>query len=265
MRPDAAPPQGPAQGLAQGQALGPAGHPATEAAFRAALNVDDVPPGLTAPDPAEVPRRFAVYRNNVAVGRARALAARFPAVERLVGPAFMAAAARAFAAAHPPQGPVLHDWGGAFPGWLAGFAPVAHLPWLGDVARIEDLRARAVHAADAPCADPAGLAVADPGAVRLRLAPSVAAYASDHPAVAIWAAQQPGAPSGSPGAGPSFALIGRGRDFAVLTLPLTAADHAFLSALMSGARLGPASEQGDPAPVLTALLTHGLIAAIDPE
>lgn len=242
----------------------PEPHAETQAQLHAALWAPDTPQGLIAPDPAEVPRRFAVYRNNVQSGLARALAARFPAVERLVGPAFMAGAARVFAAAHPPRTPVLHDWGAEFPGWLAAFPPVGHLPWLADVARIDWLRGRAAHAADAAPADPAGLAVPDPGALRLRLAPSVQPFASAHPAVPIWAAQQPGAPQAPIPAGPSWALIARRPDFAVLVEPLAQAEHATLAALLAGAPLGAAA-RGDPTRLLTLLLTHGLIAAITPE
>lgn len=77
------------------------GQAALQAAFRAGIWSAEVPAGLTAPDPAEVAARFAVYRNNVAVGLRRAQAARYPAVERLVGAEFFAAAARLFAVRHP--------------------------------------------------------------------------------------------------------------------------------------------------------------------
>jgi len=239
------------------------GPAAIQAGFAAGLWSGALPAGLTAPDPAELPRRFAVYRNNVASGLNRALAARFPAVARLVGPAFMAAAGRVFAAAHPPRSAVLHDWGGEFPDWLAGFPPVAHLPWLPCVARLEWLRSRAAHAADAPPADPAALAAGDPGRLRLRLHPSVAAFASAHPAVAIRAAQEPGTAPGPIPPGPSRALIGRRPDFAIVTEPLTGPGHATLAALLRGAPLAAAASGTDPTRLLTLLLCHGLIAAID--
>lgn len=241
----------------------PEAHAELQGAFRAGLWSEAVPAGLTAPDPAEVPARFAVYRNNVAVGLRRALSARYPAVKRLVGCDFFAAAARVFAAAHPPASPILHAWGGALPDWLAAFPPVAHLPWLPDVARLEWLRALALHAADAAPADPGPLAGPQPERLRLRLAPSVAAFASPHPAVPIWAAQQPGAAPGPIPAGPSFALVARRPDHALVTLALTRADHAVLRALLARTPLG--ALPGDPTAVLTHLLTHGLIAAIETE
>ena len=114
----------------------PETHAATEAAFHAALWQVAPPPGLAAPDPSEIARRFAVYRNNVQHGLTRALAARFPVVEQLVGAEFFAAMARVFIAGAPPSHPVLLHWGEAFPAFLESFPPVGHLPWLADVARL---------------------------------------------------------------------------------------------------------------------------------
>lgn len=131
---------------------------ATQAAFHAALWSSAPPPGLTAPDPAEVPRRLAVYRNNVRHGLIEALRRCFPAVERLVGPEFFAAMAGVFAAALPPRSPVLHDCGDMLSSFVGRFPPAAGLAWLPDVARLERLHAEVVHAADAepPAPRPAG-------------------------------------------------------------------------------------------------------------
>jgi len=237
------------------------GHAAIEAAFHAALWQADPPGGLTAPAPEEVPRRFAVYRNNVRHSLSRALAARFPVVEALVGPAFFTAMAGVFIAEAPPTSPVLQDWGAAFPGFLDRFPPVAHLPWLGCVARLEWARGRAVHAADAAPVPAERLAGPDPEALRLRLHPSVALCRSAHPAVSIWQAHQPGAARGPLPPGPEHALIGRQPDFAVVVLPVDAGTHAVLGALAAGAPLGRAALQSDPTAALTLLLRHGLITA----
>ncbi len=236
-------------------------HASTQAAFHAALWRPEPPAGLTAPAPDEVPRRFAVYRNNVRHSLSRALAARFPVVEALVGSEFFIAMAGVFIAAAPPRNPVLQEWGGAFPRFLDGFAPVAHLPWLGDVARLEWARGVAVHAADAAPA-PADLLVApDPEALQLRLHPSVALYRSAHPAVSIWQAHQPGAVRGPLPPGPEHALIGRQPDFTVVVLPVDPGSHAILAVLAAGEPLGRAAADADPTAALTLLLRHGLIAA----
>ena len=108
-----------------------------QSAFRAALFGAPLPRGVTARAPSEATRRFDVYRNNVAYRLTRALAERFSVIERLVAAPFFAAMAGAFIAAHPPQRSVIAEYGTAFPGFLAGFPPVAHLGHLPDVARIE--------------------------------------------------------------------------------------------------------------------------------
>ena len=236
-------------------------HAATQAAFHAALWRPDPPEGLTAPAPEEVARRFAVYRNNVQHSLTRALAARFPVVEALVGRDFFTAMARVFMAEAPPRSPVLQDWGGALPRFLDGFPPVAHLPWLGDVARLEWARGVAVHAADATPVPTEALAAPDPAPLRLRLHPSVTLYRSAHPAVTIWQAHRPGATRGPLPPGPEHALIGRQPDFAVVVVPVDAGSHAVLTALAAGETLGHAATQADPTPALTLLLRHGLITA----
>jgi hypothetical protein len=237
-------------------------HAEMEAAFHAALWQADPPPGLAAPEGEEA-RRFSVYRNNVQHGLTRALAARFPVVEQLVGHVFFTAMARVFIAGAPPAHPVLLSWGEALPGFLDGFPPVAHLPWLSDVARLELARGRAYHAADAAPVDPAALAAAEPERIRLRLHPSVEFFASPHPAVRIWAAHQPGAAAFAPAAGPDHALVARRPDFAVVVEPLDAGTHDVLSALAAGLPLGQAAEDIDPTAALTLLLRHGLITAIE--
>jgi hypothetical protein len=237
-------------------------HAATQAAFHAALWQADPPAGLTAPRPDEVARRFAVYRNNVRHGLTRALAARFPVVEALVGTDFFAAMARVFIAGAPPSDPVLLGWGAELPAFLDRFPPVAHLPWLGDVARLEMARGRAYHAADATPASPEALGLPDPSPLRLVLHPSVTLFASRYPAVAIWQAHQPGADRRPLPPGPEHALIGRAPDLTVAVQPVDAATHAVLRALAGGATLGQAAGIADPAPALTLLLRHGLITDI---
>jgi hypothetical protein len=233
-------------------------HAALQGAFHAALWTQGPPEGLAAPAE-EVARRFAVYRNNVRHGLTRALAARFPVIEMLVGAEFFTAMAGVFIAGSPPRDPVLLGWGAEFPGFLDGFPPVAHLPFLGDVARLELARGRAYHAADAAPAPPEALAVAEVEALRLVLHPSVELYASAHPALSIWQAHQPGAVRGPLPPGPEFALVGRAPDFAVIVAPLDAGTHAVLAALAGGAPLGHAALHADPTPALALLLRHGLI------
>ncbi len=60
-------------------------------------------------------RRFAVYRNNVAVGLIAALEARYPVSRRIAGEELFRAMARAFAHANRPRSPVMIAYGGKFP------------------------------------------------------------------------------------------------------------------------------------------------------
>jgi hypothetical protein len=240
----------------------PDSHAAQQDAFQAALWRQDAPAGLTAPAMQEVAQRFAVYRNNVLHSLTRALAARFVVVEQLVSPAFFTAMARVHIAQEPPQSPVLLGWGATFGDFLDGFAPVAHLPFLGDVARLEFIRGRAYHAADTTVADPAALQGGDPAALRLTLHPSVTLFRSSHPAVQIWQSHQPDSPRRPLAAGPDHALISRTPDFRVIVVPLDQDTHAVLRAIAAGETLGAAASHADPTAALTLLLQHGLIADI---
>lgn len=239
----------------------PEGHSAIERAFHAALWTADLPAGLTAPEPSEVAQRFKVYRNNVQHSLTRALGARFPVIEHLVGPAFFAVLARAFIAVAPPRDPVLLYWGADFAAFLRHFPPVAHLPYLPDVARLEYARGQASHAADADPVAPEALSAAQPEALRLTLHPSVTLFTSPLPAAQIWRAHQPNAQRARLTSGPDHALIGRKPDFSVIVEPLDAGTHTVLTALHHGEPLGAAAGYADPTPALTLLLRHGLIIA----
>lgn len=233
----------------------------TQAGIYAAL-WSPLTPDAIGPEPGRA-RRFAVYRNNVQHGLSAALAQRFGVIEQLVGAEFFAAMARVFAARHPPRSPVLIDWGDDFAVFLAQFPPVAHLPWLPEVARLEWARGRAFHAADRRAADPAPLSGADPGALILRLAPSLILFSSPRPAVSIWRAHQSDAPRASLPQGPEYAAILRSQGFEVQVQPLDARQYAALNALAQGVPLASATADTDPTPVLALLLGHGLITAFE--
>ncbi len=117
-----------------------------------------VPPGLIGPDGKPSARRFNVYRNNVVAGLTRVLREGFPATARLVGDEFFAATAREYAMGEPPDTPMLFDYGKGFPDFLERFAPVAHLPYLPDVARIERAWVEAYHAPEACALHPSAFA-----------------------------------------------------------------------------------------------------------
>lgn len=134
-------------------------------------------------------RRFNVYRNNVFHSLTSLLSGYFPVVSRLVGPEFFASLARAYIEACPPQSPILSRYGDGLPSFIEGYPPAADAIYLADVARLELIRLKAFHAADAAAIDMSDLA--DLPAVRIRnlafeLAPATALFASRWPAVSIW-------------------------------------------------------------------------------
>lgn len=242
-------------------------HPEFVAQFDAALRGGPLPAGLIARDRAEVERRFAVYRNNVAVSLAEALATRFPVIRRLVGEAFFALMARVYAEADRPKSPVLAEWGEGFAAFLDGFPPLAAYPYLGDVARIEYARGRAFHAADARPVDPSILAAADPDRVRLTLHPSVTLLALAHPAVSIWARNQPGGETLPLARAAQTALILRDATFQVPVRSIGPGDAILLRSLLSDVPLSVAAaaartvEAGhDPQPLLVSLMRAGAIS-----
>eukprot|EP01036_Dinobryon_divergens_P055409 gene55409-73990_t len=95
-----------------------------------AARAADILTRAEAPD--EAAQRFAVYRNNVAHSLTRALARRFPVVERLVGLEFFTAMARLYIEADLPASPQLFLWGEGFARFLQGFPPVRSLAYLPD-------------------------------------------------------------------------------------------------------------------------------------
>lgn len=228
------------------------------AAFAAGLRSGTLPPGLAAAD-AALARRFAVHRNNVAASLSRALAQRFPVVERLLGPDTFAVLARIFAERHRPQTPVLHEWGEALPEVLATHPDLAAWPYLADVARLELARGRAFHAADRPLLDGAALAAADPAALRLNLHPSVWMLRSRWPVVAIWRANRPGGTPAGVAFVPETALVLRDRALAVRVLRLDTGDAALAGALAQGETLldaAAAAQRAAPGHDPTALLVR---------
>ncbi|MES2845049.1 MAG: DNA-binding domain-containing protein [Pseudomonadota bacterium] len=244
-------------------------HPDLIAAFACGIVDGTLPPGLTAHAPQDAARRFDVYRNTIAVGLTDALAKRFPVIERLVGTAFFRAMAKVYLDANRPKSPVLLEWGETFPGFLAHFPPLAGYTYMADVARIELARGRAYHAADArPIAASALLAAAaDPGTARLGVHPSVQVLHLSHPAVTIWAANQPGAQAQNltmPGS--ETALVLRDTTFAVPVTAIGAGDAALVAALRDGQTLLVAAELAtfadpghNPRPILIRLMQAGAL------
>lgn len=241
-------------------------HAEFQAGFAAGLRGDGLPFGITS---ADADRRFAVYRNNVTASLTDALAARFAVIGRLVGEAFFRAMARVYIDADPPASAVLHEWGAGFAAFLDGFAPLAGYPYMGDVARIEYARGWAFHAADVAAVDGAALMGCDPAVMGLGLHPSVQVLRLAHPAVTIWANNQPAARAMPVPAGAQTALILRDGGFNVPVAAIGAGDAALILALQAGAALEAAAlaaqtlqPDHSAQPLLLALMQAGAITHI---
>jgi hypothetical protein len=135
--------------------------------------------------------RLTIYRNTSRTALTNALRLNFPAVQRLVGEDFFAAAADTFIAREPPQTAWLDLFGESFPEFLQSFEPAASLNYLPDVARLERAVGHALHAVDAKPLEYSQLLDIEPS-VHGRLCftphPSVSLVFSPYPVDAIWRA-----------------------------------------------------------------------------
>lgn len=138
-----------------------------------------------------------VYRNNVYSQLITALADTYPAVLQLTGEGFFRFVAIEYMQAHPPVSSTVSDYGKCFPGFLEGFEPARSVPYLPDVALLEQLYLESYHAADAASLSKADVANYLSGAVaepKLRLHPSARLMNSPFPVSRIWEANVQPAP-----------------------------------------------------------------------
>jgi len=189
-------------------------------------------------------KRYNIYRNNVTVSLINALAAVYPAVQRITGVEFFRAMARFHVRATPPRSPLLFEYGRDFPAFVETYEYTRRLPWLADVARIERAWLDAHHAGDAEPLFADALAAFPPE--RLAEAvftghPATRIVRSAFSAVTIFSANRSEAAVGPIDAGtPEDALITR-PDADVIVRHLPKGGAAFLQGLMSGQSLGEAA------------------------
>jgi hypothetical protein len=135
--------------------------------------------------------RLSIYRNTSRTALTNALRLNFPAVQRLVGEDFFAAAADTFITREPPGTAWLDLYGDGFPEFLQNFAPAAALVYLPDVAQLERAVGRALHAVDAEPLEHSQLLDIEPsvqGRVCFAPHPSVSLVFSPYPVDVIWRA-----------------------------------------------------------------------------
>ena len=216
----------------------------------ALLNLDDpVPPDVIGPKPGKkAVKRFGVYRNNVLSGLIEAMAGVYPVVRDLVGEEFFNATCSVYIRQHPPRSKLLIAYGDAFADFLESFPPVAELPYLADIARLERAWLDAYHAADEAPFDPALLQSVPPeqlGELTFTFHPGARLLRSDHPVFSIWSAHSEhgeGADLAQVEQQPQSVLITRPQ-FQVSVTMLPAGADSFFEALMTGATLAEAAER----------------------
>lgn len=185
--------------------------------------------------------RLRVHRHHVAESLATALAATYSTVRAIVGEPFFRTMARAFAATDLPRQPVLAEYGGAFPAFVAGYGPAASLPYLADVAQLDWALNLAFHAPHRDRLAASDLADLPPEALlasRVALATGATLVRSAYPIDRIWHASRPGAAVGrvSLDEGPASVIVLRRSGDAAFA-SLSAAEAAFVAALQDARTL----------------------------
>jgi hypothetical protein len=203
-----------------------------------------VPSVVTGPIGKAAGKRFDVYRNNVTVSLIEALAAIYPAVQRITGSDFFRAMARSHIRGNPPSSPLLFEYGRDFPAYIERYEYAQPLPWLADVARVERAWLDAYHAADVAPLAPLALARTAPDQLAdivFTAHPATRVVRSSYSAVTIFAANRGAEPVCRIDAStPEDALIIR-PDLDVVVRRLPPGGAIFISCLMSGRPLGEAA------------------------
>jgi hypothetical protein len=216
------------------------------ASFAAAL-IDperETPAIVAGPAGKGAAKRYNVYRNNVTVSLIDALAATYPAVQRITGVDFFRAMARFHVRATPPTSPLLFEYGRDFPAFIEQYEYAQPMPWLADVARVERGWLDAYHAEDAAPLSAEVLGSFAPehlGDLVFIAHPATRIVRSPYSAVTIFAANRSVAPAAQIDASvPEDALITR-PDAEVAVRHLPEGGAVFLASLMSGQPLSEAA------------------------
>ena len=211
--------------------------------------------------------RLSVYRNTFAQTLIQALRLTYPAVDHLVGAEFFDATARAFVVQHPPHSSYLDEFGGDFAAFVERFAPAASVPYLPDVARLEWLVCRAIHAPDAAPLTIASLGsvdAADYARICFVPHPSVSVIRTGYPADTIWRAvlndDDAALAAMDLSSGPACLVVQRGASGGVEVDRVDETVWRFAGALCSRCPLGSALDDHpgiDATAVLAGLLARG--------
>ena len=122
-------------------------------------------------------QRMRVHQNNYRQSLAAALLSIFPVAQVFVGEAFMKGVASKYVASEPPGVPMLSAYGATFAAFLDDFPPVAQVPYLPDIIRLE----WAVHALQVALEQPVHEGP-------IRLSPNARVIDSRYPVLNLWMA-----------------------------------------------------------------------------
>ena len=198
------------------------------------------------------PKRYAVYRNNVTIALVRAMEANFPAIRRLLGEENFFGFAREFVQVHPPQLPLMFMYGDKFPDFLEGRTELTEFPYLGDVARLEQICRLAYHEADSPSLAAGDISNLDPeqlGLMVLKPHPALAFLQSLYSVNSILVANKENEVAHVDPTQPEWVVVTRPA-FTVETRSVPEATFVFLQKLSGGEAFGSAAESAfalDPA------------------
>ncbi|AJY27166.1 hypothetical protein BTM_6171 (plasmid) [Burkholderia thailandensis 34] len=212
-------------------------------------------------------RRLSVYRNTFASTLIRAMRLSFPAVDRLVGTEFFDATVREYIALQPPHSGYLDEFGSDFADFLEQFPPAQSVPYLPDVARLEWVVSRSLHAPDAPALSAAALSAVNPAdhdRLRFQPHPSVSLVQSRFPVDEIWRSVLDGDDARmaliDPDSGAVWLLVHRD-ETGIRVGRLKADAWYFVADMFAGCALGGALDKHlgvDAAGVLASLFVDGL-------
>lgn len=219
-------------------------------------------------------QRLAAYRRSVMGRWMDAIEASYPVVTALVGRPFLREAARQYAAGHPSNSGDLNEYGESFGDFLDGYPYAAHLPYLGDVARLEwQVQAVALGLDTAPMAlGQLGLvAPADWPRLVLGFVPNLARIDSRWSIAEIWRLHQTtGAELRSIELNAGCRVLIWREGHRPVVLALSAAQAALFDALHAGVPLGRSLTQAaslqpdfDPGPFLQGLAQSGLLCSAE--
>ncbi len=193
----------------------------------------------------QVRQRLGIYRGNANANAAKAIAAAYPVVEKIVGGEFFSGLASEYQSRFPSVNGDLNEYGEAFAAFLADFPPAREIPYLTQVACLEWRVHRAHYAADPGPFDPA-LLTSVPAEYQLllrpQLHPACHVLHSAYPIARIWEVHQDTF-SGEfkvdfPGDA-TYALVYRPR-FRVEVAQISDAEAAFLGEALDAQTLGSA-------------------------